>query len=120
MEYLLIAVLQFLGVGFHAAQKVAIIRKGFPNKRFNEIISIFWNEDWNTLFVSGLVVILNLVGHYIVLNYAPGSVTQHEWYYVGSFALALCLGYFGQRKIYQILGTAETFLDKQVESKITK
>jgi TRAP-type uncharacterized transport system fused permease subunit len=120
MEYILITILQILGVGFHAAQKVAIIRTRKPEKKFKEIIQIFWHEDWNTFFVSGLVVVLNLVAHFIVLNYFPETITEHEWYYPVSFGIALVLGYAGQRMIYKYLGTAETFLNKQVADRLEK
>jgi len=118
MEYLIIVALQIIGVGFHAAQKVAAIRVRFPEKRFTEIVSIFWQEDWNTFFVSALVVALNLVAHFIVLNYFPETISQHEWYYPISFGIAFVLGYAGQRMIYKYLGTAESFLDKQVANRL--
>lgn len=118
MEYALITLLQIIGIGFHAAQKIAGIRSRNNDKKIREIISIFWNEDWNTLLISALVLALCLTVHFIVLNYFPKSISGHEWYYPISFGIALLFGYMGQRKIYQLFGTAENVFDKQVASKM--
>jgi hypothetical protein len=114
MEYLLITVLQIVGGWLHAAQKVAIIKKNQPSKKFNEVLSLFWQEDWNTFcFSMPPILILNLVGHFAMVEYGPESITSHPWYIIGSLALAVVLGYAGQRIVYKYLGTAENVLDKQ-------
>jgi hypothetical protein len=119
MEYILIAIFEIIGVGLHVAQKIALFRKAHPQHKFKEVFEGFWAEDWNTLLVSALVLFLNLFGHYAVINYAPGDFTSHPWYDMGSFGLALVLGYGGQRLIYKYLGTAENFLDKKVTEKLS-
>ena len=120
MEYLLIIILQLIGIAAHAFQKIAIIRKNHPEKHFNLIVQSFWFEDWNTLAFSVVVGLpLDLVGHYIVLNYGPDWIIKGEYYELSSFGLALLIGYAGQRLIYKYLGTAENYLDKQVANKLS-
>ena len=121
MDYLLIIALQFIGIGLHVAQKINVIDKKYPEFTMKECIITFFNEDWITLFVSALVLFLDLIAHYIVHEFSIDS-TNWVWsaypiinYYTLSFALALGLGYFGQRKIYQWLGSAEKILDQKVQ-----
>lgn len=121
MDYILIIALQLIGIGLHVAQKINVIDKKYPEFSMKECITTFFNEDWITLFVSSLVLLLNLIVHFIVHEYSPKTRTW-EWatlelvnYYTLSFAVALCMGYFGQRKIYQWLGSAEKILDKKVQ-----
>lgn len=118
MEYLLIVILELLGIGFHAGQKVLELDKKSPDDSLSDVFSLFWESDRITILISGLVLALNVVGHYIMEEYAPAHITQWEYYDLSSFALALLLGYFGQRKIYQLFGKAETFIDNQVQSKL--
>lgn len=118
MEYLLIIILQVIGVGLHVSQKV--IKIGNENKQMtrNGIITVFWNEDWDSLFASFFILLLNLVAHYIVGEYAPANITEYEYYMIISFGLALLFGYAGQRIVYSYLGKAEEFLNKKVENKL--
>jgi hypothetical protein len=119
MEYLIIIALQIIGVFAHVLQKTTDIKKAFPTYKFREIVSTFWDQDWNTIAFSVFVGIpLDLLGHFIAIKYVPGNVAAHPWYFVWSFVIALFLGYAGQRFIYKHLGTLETFLDKQVDSRI--
>jgi hypothetical protein len=117
MEYLLIIILQLIGIGFHVAQKVLTLDKLSPNDSLKEVLALFWKSDRITVFISALVLALNLVAHYIIGEYAPESFTAWEYYDLSSFTLALLLGYFGQRKIYEWFGKAEGFLDKRIADK---
>lgn len=116
MEYLLIFILQLLGIGFHVMQKIISIGSEFPEKSRSQVFSAFLYEDWDTLLVSWLVLITHLVAHYVVLNYTALS-TSLEQYSFWSFGLALLLGYAGQRLIYKYLGSAEDFLNKKINDK---
>lgn len=117
MEYLLIVVLQLLGIGFHVMQKIISLGDKFPDKNRSQILSGFLYEDWDSLCVSGLIIFLNMVTHYIVENYAP-AVREVNHYHLYSFGMALILGYAGQRIIYKYLGSAEEFLNKKVTDKL--
>lgn len=114
MDYALIIVLQFIGIGFHVMQKVISLGTQFPQDGPSVVFRAFLKEDWDTLMVSGLVVLLNVVTHYILETYAPG-VTQIENYALYSFGVAFVLGYAGQRIVYKYLGTAEKLLDKKAD-----
>ena len=116
MEYLLIFILQLLGIGFHVMQKVISIGDKHPDKNRSQIFSAFLYEDWDTLMVSALIISLHLVSHYIVENYT--TIREINNYHLYSFGLALLLGYAGQRIIYKYLGSAEEFLNKKVGDKL--
>lgn len=117
MEYALIIILQLIGIGFHVMQKISGLGSANPQKQRKEILAIFMQEDWDTLLISGLIIALNIVAHYILHNYAP-SIVQMQNFELYMFGLALVLGYAGQNLIYKWLGSAQTFLDKKVTDKL--
>jgi hypothetical protein len=116
-EYILIIILQLIGVGFHVMQKIGTLGDKFPEKNPSEVWGIFFQEDWNTLIVSLLVLSLNITAHYIVTIYSTVQVTV-PYYDLYSFGAALVLGYAGQRVIYKYLGTAEKLLNKKVDNQL--
>lgn len=115
MEYALIFILQLLGIGLSILQKITGLGDKFPNFDRKQIISTFFNEDWDTLIGSALVLILDLTVHFIC-NYYQAPFTSHPYYIFISFGLALLLGYAGQRIIYRVLGTSEKALNKKIDS----
>lgn len=118
MEYVLIFFLQALGVGFHVMQKVISLGDKFPTETPRGIFKYFWKEDWDTLAVSGLILMLNLIGHYIAFVKLQ-LVLKEDWYWqLAPYLLSLIGGYAGQRLIYKWFGSAEKFLDKQVTDKL--
>lgn len=117
MEYALIFILQFLGIGLHVMQKITQLDLKYPEKSFREIWLLFIQEDVNTIIVSLLVLGLNLVAHYIITTYT-NIEAEFQYFHLYNFGAALVLGYAGQRIIYRYLGTAERFLDKKVDNKL--
>lgn len=117
MEYVLIAVLQLLGIGFHVMQKVSSLGNTFPQKSRKDILGIFLQEDWDTLCISGLILATCETGHYIIHHYAH-TVAAMQYFELTWFGLALVLGYSGQNLIYKWLGSAESYLDKKVTDKL--
>lgn len=126
MEYLIICAFQFLGVGFHAGQKIAALDKQFPTIKNWDIVKTFVDQDWNTLLISVLVLALNLLVHFCLQHYAADvfkiqfSFTVFNvlitlpiilFWYVISFGA----GYMGQRIIYKGLGTTEKFLGDKLD-----
>lgn len=99
-------------------QKIIIIGDKNPAMRKNEVIGAFLSEDWDTLFVSALIVALDLLIHFVVDEYYHFIFAEHQWYIAASFGIALVFGYAGQRMIYKYLGSAERYLDKKVEDKL--
>lgn len=118
VEYLLIFILQILGVGFHVGQKVVALNSKLPDAP-GVIMKTFWRNDWPTIFVSSLILVLDIVGHF-TMWYVGVDPFQEGWWKVLPFALALFLGYAGQRVIYKIFGTTEKVFDKQLNDFETK
>jgi hypothetical protein len=116
LECLFLAVVQVLGIGFHVGQKIVSLGDKYPGKSREEIIAIFKKEDWDTLFISGLVVVLHIVAHVSVEIYGPDIRDGLDYYMLWDLGLALFGGYAGQRVIYRIFGTAEKVLNKKVDS----
>lgn len=118
MEYFLIIFWQLLGVSFHVGQKIVSLGDKFPEKNVNEIGKTFWKEDWDTLLISFLIIMLDLGTHF-TLHYLKIELPAEEWYWkVMPYAAALILGYAGQRLVYKWFGSAEEFLDKQVTDRL--
>lgn len=126
MEYLIISAFQFLGVGFHAGQKVTALDKQYPEIPNLEVVKTFLRQDWNTLVISVFVLLLNLLVHFVLREYANEvfsikfSFTVWDvlitlpiilFWYVVSFGA----GYMGQRILYKWFGTTEKFLGDKIE-----
>lgn len=115
MEYILIILFQLLGIGFHVAQKLIQLDNLSPDDSFGAVMKLFWNEDRVTIFISSLILVLNVAAHFVIESYAPELRAKIEYYALYSFAIALVLGYGGQRLVYKYLGKAEALLDKQAD-----
>ena len=123
LEFFLIIILQFIGIGFGVLQKVLELDKKSPDDTLNEVFAMYWKSDRITIFISGLIVALDLVVHLIFLVYAPSvrdislMIPVSNWitflpnipinYLVMSFFGAFLLGFFGQKLVYKILGKFE-------------
>lgn len=130
LEFVLICILQFLGIGLGILQKVFELDKKSPDDTLNEVFSMYWATDRIPVFISAFILVLNLVVHLIIVVYAPGVrdvvVTiplsklvsffpdVHINYLVISFVTAFLVGFFGQKLFYKILGK----LEKKVEEKL--
>lgn len=113
MEYLIIIACELLGIGFQVMQKVSALKQQHKEFKKKEIFKVFWDEDWNTLAISGLIFLANLLGHYIVANYS--NLEEGEWYFPISFGIAITLGYGGQTIVYKYLGTAQQALQDKAD-----
>lgn len=116
MEYFLIFLLQLIGIGFHVGQKLKAMDDKYPDKNIRQLLNTFIDEDWITLCISALVIALNLVTHYIIDTYTPDLRNSVNYYILYTFAIALILGYSGQRIIYKYLGKAEEVLNKKADT----
>lgn len=114
MIYILTTILTVCGVMFHVMQKVKHLREKFPTLTASGIWKTFMFEEWNTLIVSFLVWLVHQLSIFICIYH---NVTLPMWYKLwGVYALALALGYCGQRVAYKYLGTAEKILEKRAEA----
>lgn len=113
MEYLLIAAIYILGVGYHVMQKIGAIRAKFPDLHFDMVWKTFFAEEWNTLIVSALglasVEIFWFIAHW-------KQIMLPEWLHGwGIYVFDLVAGYALQRLIYKYLGSTEKRLEKIAE-----
>lgn len=116
MNYILIAIIFALGVGYHIMQKVISYKKQFPALKRREIFATFFREEWDSLIVSGLVLSTMELAMFIIdktNKTLPVWITN--W---GMWVLPLIMGYAGQRIAYKWLGTASEVLERKVENKI--
>lgn len=101
-----------LGIGYHIMQSVRRLRKRFPNLGMGDIFSTFFKEEWDSLFVSVLVLISYQMFIFIVRY---NGIPMPAWWdkYLCAYWLALVLGYAGQRLAYKYLSTAEKVLEQK-------
>lgn len=113
MDYFFILILWVIGVSFDVMAKVRRIRNKFPQIHFRDIWSTFFAEEWDSLFVSFIVLIAMEMALKII-NY--NGVTLAPWLdNWGMYVMALVLSYSGQRIAYKYLGTAEQVLSDKAD-----
>lgn len=114
MTYILTTLLFILGVGYHVMQIVMGLRKKFPQFGFREIFGSFFNQEWDSLIRSLLVLCTYELGLFII---GMTGIHMPVWWekYLVVYVLALVLGYAGQRIAYKYLGTAADVLEKKSE-----
>jgi len=114
MEYLLIAVLQILGIGFKAWLTILNLDKKFTDDTLEDVMGQFWKSDRITLFISFWIMVSNLVFHFILNEYSDFPETIN-YYLLFSFAIAFVLGFGGQAIVYKYLGKAENVLMRKAD-----
>lgn len=112
LEIIFLSVLYILGVGYHVMQKVGKIKGKYPQLTPENIFKIFFDEEWNTLIVSGLgllsMQLLWYIAHY-------ENIQLSKWLTSGGVYLVFLIsGYCLQRLIYKILGSFEKEVDKRI------
>jgi hypothetical protein len=117
MEYLFIFIFQVLGVAFHVMQKIIKLDDDHKGITRRQVFALFFDEDWDTLAVSGLIFLLHLAVHYVIDTYTPDFRAGINFYILYVFASAFMLGYLGQRAVYRWLGSAEKRIDSFVDNK---
>lgn len=119
MEYFLALVLQLLGISFHVMQKIITLGDKDKTKSRSDIISIFLSEDWDTLLVSGLVLVTCMTFHFAANYYFEESMNKIVEIPILNIdvpmvililIMSFVIGYAGQRLVYKWLGSAENAL----------
>ena len=123
MEYLIIIILEFCGVAFSMGTKIAELNKNTTEEdTISHILHTYVRRDFVTIFLSGIVIIMNIVFHYVMELFGTGLATRVfgdlNTYKVFSFALAFFLGWGGQAFFYKLLGKTEQYLHKRVDEKL--
>jgi len=119
MEYIIIIILQLLGIGFHVGQKVLELDKLSPDDSLGDVFKLFWKTDKITILISGLILIMFVIGHYVVHNYTPKTIASYEYLDLITFVAALVFGYGGQGIIYRALGKSIDFANKKIDEKLS-
>lgn len=114
MTYFITTILFALGVGYHVMQVIQRLRRKFPDKGFREIFDTYFREEWDSLIRSGLVWATYELFLFVL---DKSEAVMPLWWekYFAAYALAVVLGYAGQRLAYKYLGTAEKVLSEKAE-----
>lgn len=118
IEFAVIVALQVIGIGLHVMQKILALDKQYPELSRREIVNTFFENDMFTLWVSALVLSLNVIVHLVIHLFAPEIMLSIPYFLLWAFGAAFVLGYAGQRLIYKALGSTETFLNSKIENKL--
>ncbi len=113
MIYILTILVFICGVGYHVMQVVKKLRKDHPVFGFREIFKTFFQQEWDSLISSALLLSTILLALFIM---QMTHVKLPSWYVNGGhYVIVLVLGYAGQRIAYSFLGTAASELEKKAE-----
>lgn len=119
MEYALIFFIQFFGIGFHIGQKVLEFDKLLPDDSLGDVWRMFWKADKISVLISFFLILPSTeVLYFVLLNYAPKTMVEWEYFALSYFGFALVLGYSGQRIIYNALGKASDMVEKKIADKL--
>lgn len=126
MDYLVIFILQFIGISLNVLQIVLVIDKQLPDDTLEEVFLKFWKSDRITVFISVTIMILHLVTHGVIAKYWP-AVSEVSFnipvldisvpYIIASFLSAFFIGYFGQWLMYKLLGKMKDVIGNKIDSK---
>jgi hypothetical protein len=113
IDYILTNALFISGVFLFILSVISKLKIKFPAYDKKEIVKTFYSEEWDSLLVSGVVLLIwNISLALIDVNKIILPLWYEKW---GEFAFALVLGYCGQRLAYSVLSTAEGVLQKKVD-----
>jgi hypothetical protein len=120
MEYLFIVILQLLGVGLQVGWTLFQLDKKFENDTLEEVVNTYWKSDRFPLFISGVILLIDLTVHGVIHVYAT---TARDWeynflvnYFTVAFAISFILGFAGQEILYRYLGKAKEVLLKKADT----
>jgi hypothetical protein len=99
-----------LGIGFHVMEKISALRKKHIDARPEQILRIYLFEDWNTIIVSFMFLLMSVALMYFKIHALLKIPDQ--WSDLFYFCFFLVGGYGGQRIVYKYLGTAESKLSQ--------
>lgn len=113
IDHILILLISLIGVGFDVMAKVMRYKKMFPQLSFANIWRTFFKEEWDSLMVSVLIIVVLQISLYIVkINGVKIPSWIVNW---GMYVFTLVINYSGQRLAYKYLGTAEKVLEEKAD-----
>lgn len=113
MDYFLTTVLMIIGIALHVMSKISALRKRFPELSPKTVLDTFFKEEWDSLIVSGLVLVLAEIILYTTVSNGVKFAPWFDMY--GMYGMAVLWGYAGQRLAYKFLSTGESVLEKKAE-----
>lgn len=113
MDYIFVFTLFILSVMLHIMLKISSLRKDFPTLSFKEVWNTFFQQNWDTLIASGVVLIL----YEVVLFIVAYNQVPYPWWFdnIGMYVLAAILGWQGQRLFYKYMDSATAALEKKAD-----
>ncbi len=112
-QYQIFIIIYLAGMLLFAMQNIAILKVRYADKNPGPILGLFFREEWNTLIVSGIgLVLVNLFWYIVQQNGVKVPLWLDQW---GVYLFVLVLGYAFPRIIYKYLGTAEKALQDRID-----
>lgn len=119
MEYFIIFVVYLCFAGLQIMATIGDLHKKHPALSIGDIWKLYKQEEWNTLIVSGILLIMLLLCRVIVVYY------NHEftgwlasiWARIGVVAFTAFAGHY---LIYKALGTVAKVVESKIENIPTK
>lgn len=113
MDHLFVLLLWIFGVLLHIMQKIAALRKEFPQFKPRAVVGTFFAEEWDSLIVSGILLGVYQLGLFICVW---KHIAYPQWFVTwGMYVGAIVLGYGGQVIAYKALNTACQVLEQRAE-----
>jgi len=120
-EYILLIAFGAIGISLSVLEQVIKFGDRFPGKKRTEIMAEYWNNEWDTFQLSLVIQALDILFHVSIHLFYPDLRNQKIWvfnYQIIAFLAAVLIGYFGQKKVYQLLGKADKYFDKKIDEKL--
>lgn len=123
MEYILIFIFEFCGVSFSIGKSVIQENNKTPKEDTIPIIlKKYLRNNFVTLYLSIVVVIMNFATHYVIGLYGHGLIikifSDMDTYKLCSMLFAFFLGWGGQAFFYRVLGKMDGYLQKKIDDKL--
>lgn len=112
MDYLLTSFGFILCVALFVMREISKLKDNYKELSKGEIFSAFFKEEWDSLIVSGIVLICwNLFLFICQYN----EIKFYPWFdKVGMYAISAALGFAGQFLAYKALSTVVGLLDQKM------
>lgn len=110
IDLLFIVVLQVLGILSHVMKKISELGDKFPDKNRSEIVAIFKKEDWDSMAISGIILLIWVTNYLALHRYGKEVIPNIPYFPISYIGLSLVIGFCGQMLLYKILGTAQNVL----------
>lgn len=116
IQCVFIAFFQGVGIALQVLQNVVAIDKRNPEWSRAQVWAEFKEQDYWTLWISGVIAVAHVVAHLALLIYGGEGLPDLFHNMLFSLGIALVMGWGGQRIIYRFLGKAEETLNRKADN----